>query len=83
MPRDSGRRDLLVTDQQWLEFLAVRGLASFVSEEDLLPLFFEDRHVAAGEPVYERGGLLHARRIALEIADELSRSNTPADGGRT
>jgi hypothetical protein len=70
-----------VTDREWVEFLGAHGLAG--REEALLALFFEERSVAGGEPVYERDGLLHARKIALVIADELSRSNLPADGGRT
>jgi hypothetical protein len=69
-----------VTDQQWAEFLAAHGLAG--REATLLSLFFEERRVAGGEPVYERSGLLHDRKIALVIADELSRSNLPADGGK-
>ena len=69
-----------MTDREWVKFLAAHGLAG--REEALLSLFFVERSVAGGEPVYERGGVLHARKIALVIADELSRSNTPADGGR-
>lgn len=71
-----------MTDREWLEFLAARDLAGFASGEDLLPLFFEERRVAGGEAVYERGGLLHARKVALVIAGELARASLPADGGR-
>jgi len=71
-----------VTDREWLEFLAARGLAGFVSGGGLLPLFFEERRVDGGAVVYERGGLLHARKIALVIAGELARASLPAGEGR-
>jgi hypothetical protein len=69
-----------VTEREWAEFLDAHDLAG--REEALLSLFFVERSVARGEPVYERDGLLHARKLALVIADELSRLNTPADRGR-
>ena len=78
----SSGRGSLVTDQQWLEFFATQGLSCFVGKENFLPLFFEERRVTGEEVVYERGSLLHDRRIALVIAGELARASLPAGEGR-